>query len=247
MRNFERQADTYVYALFDSAGPLISTFEKIAATSGHPSDKPNWHHFSIRKRINYLKKCEADRTWITRHDNKIKKSIAAYLVGIVLICGIGYNLNFGEAGKKLNTHFFEKILQRELKKTPDNPLLYTTLGDLYFSNKNYTETIKAYEQSLRLDPDNPYALNNLAWLYATCEVETFRDPKKALVLSKKAAELKVAPHIFDTLAESYYVNGQFEMAVLAGTRALELTKKNRTYYENQLKKFRDAAKSGKAF
>jgi len=90
MRNFERQADTYVYALFDSAGPLISTFEKIAATSGHPSDKPNWHHFSIRKRINYLKRCEMDRRWITRHDNKIKKSIAVYLVGIVLICGIGY-------------------------------------------------------------------------------------------------------------------------------------------------------------
>jgi len=247
MRNFERQADTYVYTLFDSAGPLISTFEKIAATSGHPSDKPNWHHFSIRKRIEYLKKCEADRTWITRHDNKVKKSIAAYLVGIVLICGIGYNLNFGEAGKKLNTHFFEKVIQRELEKTPDNPLLYTTLGDLYFSNKNYTETIKAYEQSLQLDPDNPYALNNLAWLYATCEVDTFRDPKKALVLAKKAAELKGAPHIFDTLAESYYVNGQFEMAVLAATRALEMTPKNRAYYQSQLKKFKAAMKSSKAF
>jgi Zn-dependent protease with chaperone function len=247
MRNFERQADTYVYALFDSAGPLISTFEKIAATSGHPSDKPNWHHFSIRKRINYLKRCEMDRRWITRHDNKIKKSIAVYLVGIVLICGIGYNLNFGEAGKKLNTHFFEKVIQRELEKTPDNPLLYTTLGDLYFSNKNYTETIKAYEQSLRLNPDNPYALNNLAWLYATCEVETFRDPEKALVLAKKAAGLKVAPHIFDTLAESYYANGQFEMALLAGTRALETATTNRGYYQSQVKKFKDAVKNGKSF
>jgi len=247
MRNFERQADTYVYALFDSAGPLISTFEKIAATSGHPSDKPNWHHFSIRKRINYLKRCEMDRRWITRHDNKIKKSIAVYLVGIVLICGLGYNLNFGEAGKKLNTHFFEKIIQRELEKTPDNPLLYTTLGDLYFSNKNYTETIKAYEQSLRLNPDNPYALNNLAWLYATCEDETFRDPEKALVLAKKAAGLKGAPHIFDTLAESYYVNGQFEMALLAGTRALETATTNRAYYQNQVKKFKNAVKNGKSF
>jgi len=168
-------------------------------------------------------------------------------VGIVLICGIGYNLNFGEAGKKLNTHFFEKVIQRELEKTPDNPLLYTTLGDLYFSNKNYTETIKAYEQSIQLDPDNPYALNNLAWLYATCEVDTFRDPKKALVLAKKAAELKGAPHIFDTLAESYYVNGQFEMAVLAATRALEMTPKNRAYYQSQLKKFKAAMKRSKAF
>jgi Zn-dependent protease with chaperone function len=247
MRNFERQADTYVYALFDSAGPLISTFKKIAATSGDPSDKPNWHHFSIKDRIDYLVKCEADRTWITRHDNKIKKSIAAYLVGIVLICGIGYNLNFGESGKKLNTHFFEKIIQRELEKTPDNPLLYTTLGDLHFSNKKYTEAIKAYEQSLRLDPDNPYALNNLAWLFATCEVEFYRDPEKALALAKKAAGLKNAPHILDTLAESYYVNGQFEMALLTGTRALEMTTKNRPYYQNQLKKFKAATKNSKAF
>ena len=29
MRNFERQADTYAYAFFNSAKPLISTFEKI--------------------------------------------------------------------------------------------------------------------------------------------------------------------------------------------------------------------------
>ena len=133
MRNFERQADTYVYTLFDSALPLISCFEKIAATSGEPYDKPNWHHFSIKKRIDYLKKCETDRAWITRHDNKVKKSIAAYLAGILLIGGVGYTLNFGETGKKLNKHFFEKIIRRELDRAPENPNLYSTLGDLYFS------------------------------------------------------------------------------------------------------------------
>ncbi|MGB5993651.1 MAG: M48 family metallopeptidase, partial [Desulfobacterales bacterium] len=145
MRNFERQADTYVYSLFDSAKPLISTFEKIAATSGEHPDRPNWHHFSITKRIEYLKKCESDKIWITRHDNKIKKSIAVYLAGIFLLCGVGYNLNFGETSKKLNKHFFLKVIQRELEKTPDNPLLYSTLGDIYYSNNNYPETIKAYE------------------------------------------------------------------------------------------------------
>lgn len=54
MRNFERQADTYVYRLFDSAQPLISTFEKISATSRQAPDKPNWHHFSIFQRVEYL-------------------------------------------------------------------------------------------------------------------------------------------------------------------------------------------------
>jgi Zn-dependent protease with chaperone function len=205
MRNFERQADTYVYALFDSAQPLISTLEKIAVTSGQPRDKPNWHHFSIKKRVDYLKKCEADRTWITRHDSKIKKSIAVYLMGILLMGGIGYNLNFGETGKKLNRHFFEKIIQRELD-------------------------------------DNPQVLNNLAWLYATCEVERFRDPKMALKLAEKAAEIEKSPHILDTLAESFYVNSQFEKAVAAEMGALDLATKNRTHYENQLAKFKAAAK-----
>ena len=242
MRNFERQADTYVYALFDSAQPLISTLEKIAVTSGQPRDKPNWHHFSIKKRVDYLKKCEADRTWITRHDSKIKKSIAVYLMGILLMGGIGYNLNFGETGKRLNRHFFEKIIQRELDKKPDSPNLYSMLGDLYYSNKNYSKTIKAYEQSIALAPDNPQVLNNLAWLYATCEVERFRDPKKALKLAEKAAEIEKSPHILDTLAESFYVNSQFEKAVAAEMGALDLATKNRTHYENQLAKFKAAAK-----
>ncbi|MBW2247873.1 MAG: M48 family metalloprotease [Deltaproteobacteria bacterium] len=224
MRNFERQADTYVYTLFDSALPLISCFQKIAATSGEPYDKPNWHHFSIKKRIEYLRKCETDRAWVTRQDNKIIKSIAVYLVGILLIGAIGYNLNFGETGRKLNKHFFEKIIQRELGKTPDNPNLYSTLGDLYFSEKKYAQTITAYEQSLAIEPDNPHALNNLAWLHATCEVPKFRDPQKALYLAEKAAGLEQSPYILDTLAESYFANGRFEEAVESEIKAEAITK-----------------------
>jgi len=242
MRNFERQADTYVYALFDNALPLISCFEKIAATSGEPYDKPNWHHFSIKKRIDFLRKCETDRTWITRHDNKIKKSIAVYMAGILLIGGVGYNLNFGEAGKKLNKHFFEKIIQRELDSAPDNPNLYSTLGDLYFSEKKFAETIKAYEQSLILEPNNPHVLNNLAWIHSTCEVKRFRDPEKALYLAEKAAGLEESPYILDTLAECYYANSRFKEAVESEIKALGLTVKNRSYYEKQLIRFMEAAK-----
>ena len=58
MRNFERQADIYVYTLFDSAKPLIATLNKIVTTSGQSADRPNWHHFSIRQRIDYLHKCD---------------------------------------------------------------------------------------------------------------------------------------------------------------------------------------------
>jgi Zn-dependent protease with chaperone function len=242
MRNFERQADTYVYTLFDNAQPLISTFKKIAATSGEPADRPNWHHFSIKKRIDYLKKCESDRSWIARHDSKIKKSIAVYLAGMVLLCGLGYRLNFGKTGKKINTQYFLKIILKEIENSPDNPLLYSALGDIYYSNKNFGKTIDAYQQSLRIDPGNTHALNNLAWLYATCEVERFRDPEKALELAERAAALEETPQILDTLAESYYVNGRFQEAIDAERKALEMTEKNKAYYNKQLLKFKLAMK-----
>ena len=244
MRNFERQADTYVYTLFPSAKPLISTFKKIVSTTGQSPDRPNWHHFSIKERIEYLNLCEEDKTYITRQDRKIKKSIAAYLAAIVIIGAIGYNLNYGETGRKLSNHFIEKIMLREINKTPDNPYLYSNLGNLYYNLNNYTETIKAYEKSIGLEPDNPNVLNNLAWLYAACDDKNLRNPERALDLALKAADLEKSPHILDTLAESYYINGQLEKAVSTELYALRIAKKERSYYENQLKKFMAAAKSG---
>jgi len=244
MRNFERQADTYVYALFPSAKPLISTFKKITATTGQSPDIPNWHHFSIKERIEYLNLCEEDKTCIIKQDRKIKKSIAVYLAAIVIMGGIGYNLNYGETGKKLSKHFIEKILLREINNTPDNPHLYSNLGDLYYNINNYTETIRAYEKSIDLKPDNPHVLNNLAWLYATCDDKNLRNPERALNLALKAADIEKSPHILDTLAESYYINGQLEEAVSAELHALRIAKKERLYFENQLKKFMAAANSG---
>ena len=237
MRNFERQADTYVYTLFGSSKHLVSTFKKIAATSGQSPDKPNWHHFSIKERIAYLNKCEEDRTWIARQDKKIKKSIAIYLACMFLTGIIGYNLNFGESGNRLNKQFLERIILKKLEKKPDSPNFYSALGDLYYSSKRYEETIKAYEQSIIYKPDNPQILNNLAWLYATCDDKRFRNPKRSLKLAIKAVRLKEAPHILDTLAESYYVNGQIEDAISVEISALNLAKKNRSYYESQLEKF----------
>jgi len=240
MRNFERQADCYVYTLFDTAKPLISTFEKIVTISGQSPDRPNWHHFSIRERIDYLNKCETDKNYISRHDRKIQKSMGVYFAAIVLVGIIAYSLNFGAAGKELSNHFIEKIIFRELEKSPDDPNLYQTLGDIYYNAKNYNGVKQAYEKSLDLKPDNPHVLNNLAWLYATCDDVRFRDPERALSLAKEAAKLLKAPHILDTLAESYFVNGKFEEAVDAELRALEIVRKNRSYYKKQLEKFRKA-------
>ncbi len=240
MRNFERQADCYVYSLFDSARPLISTFEKIILTSGQSPDKPNWHHFSIKERVEYLLKCEHDRIWIKRHDKKIQKSIAVYVAGMVVVGFMGYSLNFGETGKKLSENFFEKVILREIEKNPHDPELHTLLGDLYYEKKDWQKTIEAYDKAIILDPKNIHALNNLAWLFATCENKKFRNPGAALELAKEAANLSDKPHILDTLGESYFVNGYFKEAVAIEKKALEKVKDGRSHYVKQLARFKKA-------
>ncbi len=241
MRNFERQADGYVYTLFNTAGPLISTFEKITLTSGQSPDKPNWHHFSIAERVRFLINSEADRRWIRRHDRKVRRSIALYLVGLALTAAIGYSLNFGETGRRLNATLFEKVIRREIQEQPASPDLYGLLGDLYYSRNQYAEAARAYEDAIRLGGKGPEIFNNLAWLYATSEDPSLRSPRRALELAQRASALSSASHILDTLAESYYINGRFDDAVRAGERAYAAATEDRGYFEDQLRKFRGAA------
>ena len=247
MRNFERQADIYVYSLFDTSKPLVSTLGKIAASSGQSADRPNWHHFSIRERIEYLLKCEADPGWITRHNRKVKNSIIVFLAGILLLATTSHYLNVEVVTPWLNDklikkgEFIERVLLREIDKKPDNPNLYLLLGDLYYENDDFVGVRQAYEKAIELNPNSTHGLNNLAWLYATCEDEKLRDPVRALELAKRAAALETAPHILDTLAESYFVNGRYEDAIEAEERALSLAKNDRAIYEKQLEKFNEAA------
>ena len=244
MRNFERQADGYVYTLFNSAGPLISTFEKIVLTTGQSPDKPNWHHFSIAQRVRYLIQTEQDQGWVLRHDRKVRRSIVLYGIGMAFVAVIGYSLNFGETGRRLNANLFETIIEREIREKPDSPELFGLLGDLYYSRNEYAGAVEAYEKAILLGSEGPEIFNNLAWLYATCEDAGLRSPERALVLAQKASALSSAPHVLDTLAESYFVNGRFDDAVSAGLRAVEAATADRTYFENQLKKFREAGGKG---
>jgi uncharacterized protein HemY len=159
---------------------------------------------------------------------------------MLLIGILGYQLNLGVIGDKLNQNFIEKVIARELQKSPDNPNLYRLLGDLYYNRKDYEGVRYAYEKAIELRLSDPHVLNNLAWLYATCEIESLRNPERSLKLARLAVELEPSSHIFDTLGESYFANGMIREAIEAGERALKLAKGNRAYYKEQLEKFRKA-------
>jgi tetratricopeptide (TPR) repeat protein len=134
--------------------------------------------------------------------------MAFFATAMVMVGVIGYQINFGGVGQRLNDHLFESVLKKEIAKNPNQPDLYRELGDIYYHWKKYSQAIDYYIRALDISPNDPEALNNLAWLYATCEDESLRDPRMALNLSKKAASISPQAHILDTLAESYYINGQ---------------------------------------
>ncbi|RJQ83701.1 MAG: peptidase [Desulfobacteraceae bacterium] len=243
IRNFERQADLFVFRLFPSAQPLITTFGKIAANSGQPADKPNWHHFSIQERMDYLRRCEAAPVWIKRHDRKVRIGITAYIIGFIILAAGVFQLNqiaLNQGGRYLSLTAIEDYLAKKAFQTPEDALLYGLIGNLHLERNNPAAAVSAYEKALALNPDLPDILNNLAWLLATAEDEALRNPRRALMLVRKAIALQKKPHIWDTLAEALYVNGHIREAIEAEQEALAMNPEDRKIYEDQLKKFREA-------
>ena len=238
MRNFERQADTYVFSLIEDSGALISTFNKITRFSGQAWDKPNWHHFSIKERVLFMEKCRHDGAYIEQHDRKVKFMIAGYILVVISVFGFGYSVNFGGQNEAFQTYIAEKVLEQKIRVDPENSDLYTLVGDYYYDTGKYREARDAWENVLQIDPENLHALNNLAWLYATCEDRSLRNPEKALVLAQKAVKISREPYVLDTYAEACYLNNDIENAVKAAKEALSKAPPSReSYYKQQLSRF----------
>ena len=90
-----------------------------------------------------------------------------------------------------------------------------------------TDAYPHFQEAVRLEPEWPEALNGLAWILATHPDVTVRQPKRALNLARKAADLTSHQDvtILDTLASSFAANGQFDRAVSIAEPAHKLATK----------------------
>ena len=59
-----------------------------------------------------------------------------------------------------------------------NPHLHTLLGDMYKAERKYEEAILAYQQALRLTPDNDYVLGHLGFCYS--KLQRYDEAQQAL-------------------------------------------------------------------
>lgn len=96
--------------------------------------------------------------------------------------------------------------------------IYASLGDAYYSLKDYEESFISYERSLELDPENPYVLNNYSY-YLSLRRENLEEAEK---MSRKSNELVENNAAFlDTYAWIQYQKGNYETAKKWLEKALE--------------------------
>ncbi len=84
------------------------------------------------------------------------------------------------------------------------------LANLYELEQQYDKAIERYRHLLKLSPDNPLFLNNLAYALAV----RGNAVKEAIPFAEKAYELaKNNPNVMDTLGWIYHLNGQKDKAL----------------------------------
>ena len=239
IRNFERQADLYVLKILGSGRQLISAFEKIVVTSGIRADKPNWHHFGIGERIAQIELGQKDPSVITRQDRKIRLSLGLYIIVLATVMVLIDRLPAEQLARNYEGKYIETVLVPKLHGSGSEASRYRLLGDLFFSRGMEDRSLSAYSKALQLNPIDPEVLNNFAWLLLTSSDHTLRDPEKALLLARSAAELNPMPHVLDTLATAFWANGFIEEAIATERQALEKDTHQADFYRLQLERFKN--------
>ena len=97
------------------------------------------------------------------------------------------------------------------------------LGIMLSAANRTAEAIEQYEQALRLNPESPQVMNNLAWIYATAAEEKFRYASEALRLAEQACDLTQwrEPVLIGTLAAAYAESEDFPKAVRLAQQAID--------------------------
>jgi tetratricopeptide (TPR) repeat protein len=103
-----------------------------------------------------------------------------------------------------------------LRLDPNHANSHTNLARALASRGQFGEAIEAYENALRTAPNQRFALNELAWLRATCSDESLRNPGEAVRLASRAVDLaRDDGGAWNTLGVAKYRTGDWKGCVEA--------------------------------
>src|SRR5881275_2663293 len=107
---------------------------------------------------------------------------------------------------------------------PGNPDCHTILAIALDESGHSVEAIQHYERALEISPQSVSALNNLAWLLATCPDVSLRNGARAIQLAQQADQFSGGTNavVLRTLAAAYSEAGQFGKAIESARNAMQL-------------------------
>jgi tetratricopeptide (TPR) repeat protein len=196
--------------------------------------------------VDFLEQASRQPSLAGRHKKKITWAVGLFfflLIGLG-VYGVEERIWFSY-GIPEDPRVLESLLTHELRSRPEDTKIMMALAMVYHEQKHYNRAKEMYEKILRADPQNPWALNNLAWMLATSRGPDLFQPQKALLLAEKAAALNPNPMILDTLAEAHLANGRPDRAIEVIREVLAKNPPNRSYYLAQEKRFQQALEKEK--
>jgi Flp pilus assembly protein TadD len=115
-------------------------------------------------------------------------------------------------------------LRQSAEINPSFASAHGALGVLAGQAGDFKGAIRQYEEALHYQPDSAGALNNLAWLYATCPDPAQRNGPEAVSLALRACSLTQYGKalLVGTLAAAYAEAGRFDQAVETAERARQV-------------------------
>jgi len=126
--------------------------------------------------------------------------------------------------------------QQSLKENPNEISFYILLGELYEGQKKWEDARAMYQKALTLQPDNPVASNNLAYVI----LQTGGNVDVAISLAQTARRLMPdSPNAADTLGWAYYQKGLYPTAIDLFKEALKKVPNDPTF-QDHLKKAQQA-------
>jgi spermidine synthase len=117
-------------------------------------------------------------------------------------------------------------LEQALSIGLESEEVHVALGTLALRRHEAEPAVRHFREALRLNPDQPSAANNLAWLLATSESDRVRDPAESIRIAEATLVTAAGsnPAVLDTIAAAYAAAGRFEAAVRTATDAARLAR-----------------------
>ena len=112
----------------------------------------------------------------------------------------------------------------------------------------YAEALGHFGMACEMEPRNLQAVNDLAWLLATCPQNETRNGSQAVQLAAAACKLSSYqdPVLLNTLAAAYADVGKWPEAVATASKALELAQPRDAVLAQEIRQLLERYRRGEA-